>query len=266
MNYPIVMTIAGSDSGGGAGIQADLKTITANGGFGTSVITALTAQNTLRVNSIMPVPIDFIEKQFRSITDDFNVQALKTGMLHNADVIDVVYKCLETSDIPHYVLDPVMIATSGDKLILEDTVKALKERLIPIATIITPNLAEAATLLERPITTLPEMEQAANDLLAFGSDAVLVKGWKYVDDLGINMICDILVRVNAELPTIYNKQMSLVNDFHGTGCTLSAAIATHLASGLSIRDAVTEAEKYMKNVISRSEEHRIGTGCRALLH
>lgn len=172
----VVMTIAGSDSGAGAGIQADLKTISALDGYGTTVIAALTAQNTQKVYNVLPVSTDFIEEQFNAITSDFNVKAIKTGMLPNCEAIKCVAKLIKNSKIKHVVVDPVMMATSGDKLALEDTANAFKDTLFPLATVVTPNWFEVKQLVDISIDNLYDAFLAGSAFLEFGSKYVLIKG------------------------------------------------------------------------------------------
>jgi len=234
-NGPVVMTIAGSDSGAGAGIQADLKTISALDGYGTTVITALTAQNTMGVDGIFAVPIDFIEKQFLSITTDFDVNAVKTGMLHNNEVVNCVANLFISSKIDYLVVDPVMIATSGDKLITEETIDCLIKKLFPLATIITPNLKEAELILNIKINSIDEMINASKYLLEFGSEAVLLKGGHFNEtNDNTKKIYDIFYSKKNVSPLVYTKPKINTKNLHGTGCTLSAALATFLSKEIGI--------------------------------
>ena len=268
IDIPIIMTIAGSDSGAGAGIQADLKTISALEGYGTTVITAITAQNTCGVSGIHPIPLSMIDQQFFALTSDFNVKAIKTGMLQGVDVIATVAKCISESKIKNFVLDPVMIATSGDKLVFEDTVLALISKLFPLAKIITPNLYEAEILLNRKINTLDEMQKAAFDLLKFNSFAVLLKGGHLQFDatVGEQKIFDILVTAEKTSPIIFENDRIKTNNTHGTGCSLSAAIATFLAKEQNLETAIKNSEDYIHKAILAGAELKLGKGNGPLWH
>lgn len=263
-----VMTIAGSDSGGGAGIQADLKTIAALGGYGTSVITALTAQNTLGVNGIFPVPTDFVGLQFDAILSDFNVKAIKTGMLLNSDIISYVAILIRDSGIKCFVLDPVMVATSGDKLSVGGVCQTLLTELIPLATIITPNIYEAELLLGRSIATLPVAEQAAKDLLGCGCRSVIVKGGHlHLEDNPDEIVDIFAMKEGSNITTLCHKKSKIItNNLHGTGCTFSAALATLLASGYGPLEAFYEAQKYIENAIHAGANLQLGKGHGPLWH
>ena len=258
---PIAMTIAGSDSGGGAGIQADLKTFSALGVYGCSAITSLTAQNTLGVQGVYPIKPEFVQAQIQSVLSDIQVNAIKTGMLANADIISAIAKSLEQySHIP-LVLDPVMVATSGDRLLAEDAVQILIEELIPRATILTPNLLEAAALLNQPIAkNLSQMKQQALQLLAMGAQAVLMKGGHGGDEKAT----DLLVTLTEELP--FSAPRIATRNTHGTGCTLASAIAAGLAKKLSLQEAVAQAKDYLHNALLRSNELNIGKGAGPVHH
>lgn len=266
-NINTIMSIAGSDSGGGAGIQADLKTIAALGGYGTTVITALTAQNTLGVDGVLPVSPDFIESQFNAIAADFDVRAVKTGMLPNRDVVCCVAELLKRSNINHFVLDPVMVSTSGAALSTEGVLSALLFSLIPQATILTPNIYEAEALLGRSISTLEGATEAAIDLLSYGSEAVIIKGGHL--ELGNpGEIIDVFIskgRGNGK-PVHYIKPKIITENLHGTGCTLSAALATLLAAGLSPLEAFYEAQVYISGAIAAGANLQLGKGHGPLWH
>lgn len=240
-----VLTIAGSDSGGGAGIQADLKTVTALGGYGTSAITALTAQNTLGVTGVMPVPPAFIVQQIEVVLQDIGADAIKTGMLHSADVIEAVADALTRlgASVP-LVIDPVMVAASGATLLQEEAVTALKESLLPLAGLLTPNLPEAEKLLGHPIKGVEEMRAAAQELRAFGPQAVLLKG----GHMEGNELVDVLA--TAEGVETFTTTRIPTDHTHGTGCTLASAIATGLAQGLMLRDSVIRARAYLQKAIA----------------
>ena len=252
---PIALTIAGSDSGGGAGIQADLKTFSALGAYGASVITALTAQNTQTVSAIHEVPPSFITEQLMSVLGDLTVTAIKVGMLASPDIIHAVADVLKQHrDIP-VVLDPVMVAKSGDSLLSDDALGALKERLCPLATVITPNLPEAAKLLAcDEAVNEAEVRQQAQELIETGVAAVLVKG----GHLSGNMSTDILIS-NGSILEFPHTRIDTKNT-HGTGCTLSSAIAAGLAKGSDLETAVAGAQSYVHDAICAADELRIGHG------
>jgi hydroxymethylpyrimidine/phosphomethylpyrimidine kinase len=262
-NPSVCLSVAGSDSGAGAGIQADLKTMSALGTYGTSVIVALTAQNTLGVDAVLVVPPDFIEKQFTSVVSDFEVKAMKTGMLPNVETIKVVADCIRSANIKNYVLDPVMVATSGDNLALEETAAAIVKYLFPLAAIITPNIPEAETLLNRKISNENEMIRAANDLCDIGANAVLLKGGHLQD---MNEIADVFLSKNDLNPILHRKRYVQTQNTHGTGCTLSSAVASFLADGEILPAAVAKAEEYMEEVISQSSAIKVGHGHGPLWH
>lgn len=256
-HYARALTIAGSDSGGGAGIQADLKTFAANGCYGMSVITALTAQNTVAVRSIFAVPIEMVRDQMEAVLTDIGADAVKIGMLFSPLLIRTVAEGLRTwaPGLP-VVLDPVMVAQSGDKLLKQEAVAALKEELIPLAHLITPNLPEAEVLLGRAIATEAEMEAAARDLAGLGSANALIKGGHMEgtesDDLLYLGAEQRLHRFSGErIPTRNN---------HGTGCTLSSAIAAGIAKGLDLVEAVGQAKTYISAAIRAGADYRIGQG------
>ena len=254
-NTPIALTIAGSDSGGGAGIQADLKTFSALGAYGASVITALTAQNTQTVSAIHEVPPAFITEQLNCVLSDLTVTAIKVGMLASPDIIDAVADVLEQHrDIP-VVLDPVMVAKSGDSLLSDDALGALKARLCPLATVITPNLPEAAKLLAcDEATNEAAVHQQAQALINTGIAAVLVKG----GHLSGQMSNDVLI-YDSHTVEFPHTRIDTKNT-HGTGCTLSSAIAAGLAKGEDLELAVTRAQAYVHEAIRAADELHIGHG------
>ncbi len=237
-----VLTIAGSDSGGGAGIQADIKTITALGGFGMSVITALTAQNTLGVQGIHEVPLDFIEQQFDSVVTDIGVDAAKTGMLANPEVVRLVARKVKEYGMENLVVDPVMVAKGGARLIRDDARSALVKELIPCARIVTPNIPEAEVLVGRPIVTVDDMIEAARAIATMGTENVLVKGG-HREESALDVLFE-----GGRIHEFSADRLDTPNT-HGTGCTLSAAIATGLARGLSLYDAVAQAKEYITTAI-----------------
>ena len=237
-----VLTIAGSDSGGGAGIQADLKTITALGGFGMSVITALTAQNTLGVQGIHEVPIDFVEKQFDSVASDIGIDAAKTGMLSSSEIMQSVAKKIREYKVEKLVVDPVMVAKGGAMLIREEAKKTLIETLLPLALIITPNVPEAEELSGVKITTVAEMKKSAEIINRMGAENVFVKGGHLSGD-ALDILYD-----GKDFYEFVSERIE-TKDTHGTGCTTSAAIATGLAQGMNVYDAVKRAKEYITTAI-----------------
>lgn len=259
--YHRVLTIAGSDSGGGAGVQADLKTFSALGCYGMSVITALTAQNTKAVTGIHPVPPAFIAQQIDAVMEDIGADAVKIGMLHSPEVINTVTERLKHYNVANIVVDPVMIAKSGDKLLREDAVEALKTALIPISTLITPNLPEAAVLLQRPTQSItqadiPHLETACKELVTLGSRAVLLKGGHLESKLNVDILYS---KTDNTLCHFEAKRIDTVNT-HGTGCTLSSAIASQLAKGHNIREAIQGAKEYITRAIEVGAGYRLGSG------
>jgi hydroxymethylpyrimidine/phosphomethylpyrimidine kinase len=259
--YTRVLSIAGSDSGGGAGIQADLKTFAALGCYGMTAITALTAQNTLGVSAIHGVPPDMLKAQLSAVLDDIGVDAVKIGMLHAPDIVRTVAWALKHYGVKQVVLDPVMVATSGDRLIAPDTVQVLVDELFPLATVVTPNLDEAALLLGRPITAAAQLETAARDLLAMGAPAVLLKGGHLPGD----EVADLLVSGPGPAQRLASPRISSRNT-HGTGCTLSSAIAAHLALGEPLERAVALARRYILQAIAMGADVYTGAGHGPLNH
>ena len=253
--YARALTIAGSDSGGGAGIQADLKTFAALGCYGLSVITALTAQNTTAVTGIMPVPPAFIAKQMEAVLSDIGADAVKIGMLHSAEVIEQVAKTLTQFRVKTIVLDPVMVAKSGDKLLQDEAVDALKAYLLPIASVITPNLPETSVLLGRPVETLADMQQAAIDLAILCPGAILVKGGHLPADESTD-----LLYLSANDQHWFPTSRIQTENSHGTGCTLSSAITAGLARSLSIVDAVAAAKGYLTQALRAGVAYELGHG------
>ncbi len=249
------LTIAGSDSGGGAGIQADLKTFSALGVYGASVITALTAQNTREVRAIHDLPADFITAQIDTVLDDIPMDAVKIGMLGREEIIDAVAASLRARRPGPVVVDPVMVAKSGDRLLLPDAVAALRDRLVPLATIITPNVHEAGVLLERPApTNEDEMADACQALLALGPNSVLVKGGHLDTGESVDLFADQGGCVRLAAPRVDT------DNTHGTGCTLSSAIAAFIARGESLAHAVRSAKDYVTAAIRSADRLAVGGG------
>ena len=252
---PVAVTIAGSDSGGGAGIQADLKTFSALGVYGASVITALTAQNTLGVQGIHDVPPGFVAQQIDSVFSDLAVQAVKIGMLSRPGVIEAVASGLERHGATRVVLDPVMVAASGDRLLAPEAVESLRRRLPPQALLVTPNLPEAAAILDEPVAETEEaMRAQAERILALGAGAVLVKGGHAGGPESVDILVDAQGVRRFPAPRIKTRNT------HGTGCTLSSAIAAGLARGLPLAEAVAAAKAFITAAIGASHRLRVGHG------
>ncbi len=250
-----VLSIAGSDSGGGAGIQADIKTITALGGYAATVITAITAQNTLGVRDIHPVPVEIIRSQMDAVLEDIGADCIKTGMLASAEIIEAVYERLVALG-PHIprVIDPVMVATSGAQLIDEGAVTALKARLIPGAALLTPNIPEAEVLSGMKITDIEAMKLAGRALLGLGAKTVLVKGGHMTGA----QVQDVLL--SQQGVEIFSSPRIDTLHTHGTGCTLASAIATGLAQGMGLTDAVRRARAYVQVAIGTAPGFGAGQG------
>jgi len=241
--YPRALTIAGSDSGGGAGIQADLKTFHNLGVFGMSAITALTAQNTLGIQGILGVSPEFLELEIRSVLTDIGTDAVKTGMLLNSALTRCTARLLKEFNLERIVVDPVMVAKDGSRLLEEDTIDVLRNELIPLAAIITPNLDEAGVLVKRAIHNHEEMRDAAKEIAALGAKSVLVKGGHLKGASAVDIFFDGKKCEQLESPYIRTQNT------HGTGCALSAAIAAYLALGKSTRDAVRLAKNYVTEAL-----------------
>ena len=255
-HYHRVLTIAGSDSGGGAGIQADLKTFAANGCYGMSVITALTAQNTMGVTAIHAVPVDFVAAQMEAVLLDIGADAVKIGMLFSPELIRTVADGLRRFAVKNIVLDPVMVAQSGDKLLQDEAVAALKQELIPLASLITPNLPEASVLLDREIADQMALEAAAVDLGKLGCANVLIKG----GHLEGETCTDCLYFGDEERLITLPGDRIVTRNNHGTGCTLSSAIASYLAWGEDMEAAVRMGKDYITSAILAGAEYEIGHG------
>ncbi|TOM91281.1 bifunctional hydroxymethylpyrimidine kinase/phosphomethylpyrimidine kinase [Vibrio parahaemolyticus] len=253
---PIVLTIAGSDSGGGAGIQADIKAMSATGSFACSVITAITSQNTQGVSAIFPIPLDHVESQLDAVFTDLNIVAVKVGMLADSNIIKVVASKIRQYQPKHLVIDPVMVATSGDLLLEQSAISTLKEELIPLADIITPNLPEGAALTGKPVPqSEAEMSDMIDDLRALGAKAILLKGGHLEEDENSN---DLLIMQNSA-KLISAKRFPTQNT-HGTGCTLSSAIASYLGQGNNLHKAVHLGKQYISQAIAHADELEVGKG------
>ncbi len=240
---PSVLTIAGSDSSGGAGIQADLKTYAALGVYGMSAITALTAQNTMRVDEIHYVPPQIVAAQIDAIASDIRPQAVKTGMLANAEIVEVVADRMRKHAFPNVVVDPVMVAKSGDRLLRPDAIQALRERLFPLAAVVTPNLPEAEALLGRELRSDEDIREGARDLVGMGPEAVVIKGGHRRADAAVDIFYDGR-RIHE-----FSAQWIDTTSTHGTGCTFASAIAAYLAHGESLFDAVRQAKAYLTDAL-----------------
>lgn len=250
-----VLIVAGSDSGGGAGVQADIKAVSAAGGYAATAITALTVQNTLGVSAVHPVPLDIIEGQMRAVLDDIGADAVKTGMLAKADVVRLVARVLRESapDIP-LVLDPVMVATSGDVLLAEDAISAVREELLPVAALVTPNAPEAEKLTGLNVSNVGEQAEAGRALVEAGAKAALVKGGHLTGPV----VHDVLVTAK-EMRVFESPRIDTTNT-HGTGCTLASAIAARIALGQPLSEAVEGAGRYLHEAIVRAPGFGSGHG------
>lgn len=257
----IALAIAGSDPSGGAGIQADLKTFSALGAYGAAVITALTAQNTQGVQGVMAVPAEFIGRQIDSIFADMQVGAVKIGMLPSVEAIDAVAEALVRHTVKTLILDPVMVATSGDRLIPSEAVRRLRDTLLPLALVVTPNLPETAALLgEANASDEAGLADQATRLLALGPGAVLAKGGHLAGPSSTDILAERGGSVRFEAPRHPTRNT------HGTGCTLSSAIAALMARGLPLHDAVREAKRYLSGAIAAADELAIGRGAGPVHH
>lgn len=259
--YPTALTIAGSDSGGGAGIQADLKTFSALGVYGTSAITSITAQNTVGVSAILPIEPQMVEAQCNAVFSDIGIDAVKLGMLNTSDIIDVVADVLIRYAPKWIVLDPVMVATSGDSLIENNCVERIIKRLLPLAPIVTPNIDEAILLTKMKIESLDDMLLAAQKLLDMGAKAVLMKG----GHLNTQMLTDILLTREGQ-PLYLNTQKIDTPNTHGTGCTYSSAIAAYLAKGENLVVSVKKAKEFIHQAIVSGADVYVGKGHGSVNH
>jgi hydroxymethylpyrimidine/phosphomethylpyrimidine kinase len=259
--YARVLSIAGSDSGGGAGIQADLKTMAALGCYGMTAITAITAQNTRGVRAIQALAPELLAAQIDAVVEDIGVDAVKIGMLHDAAVVRVVAQAIRRHRFAHVVLDPVMVATSGDRLIAEDTLTVLVQELFPFAHLITPNLDEAGWLLGQDIRDAAALEPAARALQALGAPAVLLKGGHLPGPQVIDLLLDADGRVQR-----WQAERIASRNTHGTGCTLSSAIACQLALGQPLGQAVIAARAYVRAALLAGADLQLGQGHGPLNH
>ncbi|MGB0663071.1 MAG: bifunctional hydroxymethylpyrimidine kinase/phosphomethylpyrimidine kinase [Pontibacterium sp.] len=263
-NTPIALTIAGSDSGGGAGIQADIKAMSATGSYACSVITALTAQNTLGVTGVLPVADTFIQQQFDAVFSDLDIKAVKIGMLGDVATIKAVAAAIKKYQPAYVVLDPVMVATSGDLLLETDAVDTLIKELLPLAHVITPNLHEANALLGRDPKALPQsdadMREVCQQLMSLGCQSVLLKGGHQEGDMATDYW-----QSADEVQTFSHPRIATENT-HGTGCTLSASIASYLAQGASMAEAIRQSKDYLHGAIAHANDLEIGAGAGPVHH
>lgn len=236
---PVALTIAGSDSGGGAGIQADLKSFHAFGVFGTSALTAVTVQNTRGVSGVHPIPVEVVRAQIRAVAEDLHPAACKSGMLATAELVRAVAESIREHSLPHYVLDPVMVASSGDRLLDEDAERTVADELVPLAALVTPNLDEAAILVRAPVEDLDGMRRAAAALVEMGARAALLKGGHLRSSELVDVLFDGRDWHEWRRPKLDTRNT------HGTGCTLSAAVAAGLAHGRPLTRAVEDALGYV---------------------
>ena len=255
--YPIVLSIAGSDSSGGAGIQADLKTFSALGVYGTTAITAITAQNTLGVHAQHPIPAEMVYNQIVAVLDDLHPSFVKIGMLSNPEIVMAVADALSKYPLS-IVLDPVMVSSSGHRLLSVEAQEVIKQNLFPMATLITPNLPEMEALTGFPLSTYKEKEKAARCLMNSGAKAILLKGGHEEGDVKT----DILFSNSATgiQSAMFTSETVATRNIHGTGCTLSSAITAFLARGLALEEAIVEAKKYISNAIQSGANIAIGHG------
>lgn len=254
--YKKVLTIAGSDSGGGAGIQADIKTISACGCYAMSAITAITVQNTTGVSGIHPVPAQTVSEQISAVLDDIGADAVKIGMLHSSEIIKTVKNDLVKHKIKTVILDPVMVAASGDKLLQDEAIETLKNELIPLAMVITPNIPEAEILLGKKIRSPEEMAIMAKELSLNRTVSVMLKG----GHLTTNELTDIFYNADDDqILEMKSKRVDTQNT-HGTGCTLSSAIASFIALGLPLNDAIRKADDYIHKAIKSGAGYTTGKG------
>lgn len=254
--YPRVLTIAGSDSGGGAGIQADIKTISATGAYAASAITAVTVQNTLGVEAVHPIPLEILGAQIDAVLSDIGADAVKIGMLHSDKVVELVREKLLAHNVRNIVLDPVMVATSGHRLIEESAIEVLVNRLVPMARVITPNIPEAEILAGQKISCQADLPEVARKLSCGGRVSVLMKAGHLVEedltDYFYNAEQDYMIE-------LHSRRIHSANT-HGTGCTLSSAFASYLAQGLDLDDAAVAAKNYIAAAIESGADYQIGHG------
>lgn len=257
-----VLTIAGSDSGGGAGIQADIKAISATGSYAASAVTAVTVQNTLGVHGVFPVPVDVITGQIEAVLSDIGADAVKIGMLHSSEVVVAVAEALRRFSVRNVVLDPVMVSTSGHRLIEESAVLTLKEELIPLARVITPNIPEAEILVGHSIPRQDDLPEVARELSMDGRVSVLLKAGHLTDDV----LTDIFYNAETGETLALSSERLHTRNTHGTGCTLSSAFASFLAQGCALNEAAHKAKDYISEAIRRGADLEFGSGHGPVCH
>ena len=265
--YIAVLTIAGSDCSGGAGIQADIKTISALGCYAASAITAVTVQNTQGVTAVHAVPPEIVAGQIRAVMDDIKPKAVKIGMVNDAETIKAIADTLADYDIEHIVVDPVMVSTSGSKLMQDDAIKVFIEKLLPMSTLITPNIYEAEILAGKKITDEDAMNDVAGEILSKGAEAVLIKGGHIEGDKKVDLLYNAIRKTEARSSEItmmigdsFESETVETRNTHGTGCTLSAAIASNLAMGLGINKAIDKAKYWLTSALIAGADVEIGSG------
>ena len=265
--YIAVLTIAGSDCSGGAGIQADIKTISALGCYAASAITAVTVQNTQGVTAVHAVPPEIVAGQIRAVMDDIKPKAVKIAMVNDAETIKAIADALADYDIEHIVVDPVMVSTSGSKLMQDDAIKVFIEKLLPMSTLITPNIYEAEILAGKKITDEDAMNDVAGEILSKGAEAVLIKGGHIEGDKKVDLLYNAIRKTEARSSEItmmigdsFESETVETRNTHGTGCTLSAAIASNLAMGLGINKAIDKAKYWLTSALIAGADVEIGSG------
>ena len=259
-HYPVVLSIAGSDCSGGAGIQADIKTISALGGYAASAITAVTVQNTVGVRAVHVVPAEIVCGQIEAVMEDLHPDAVKIGMVSEEETVRAIADCLRKFRPEHVVYDPVMVSTSGRKLMNDAAIEIIKKELFPLTTLLTPNLDEVEVLTGKKIVVLEDMQQVARELSAIYRTAVLIKGGHWPGDEMQDILC-----ADGNL-FIYKEKKIVSKNLHGTGCTLSSSIATYLALGYTMNEAVGKAKNYLSKAIDAGKEIVAGKGNGPLCH
>ena len=259
--HPVILSIAGSDCSGGAGIQADIKTISALGGYAASAITAITVQNTLGVRAVQSISPDMVRGQIEAVMDDLQPVAIKIGMINDIQIVRVISDCLQKYSPAYVVYDPVMVSTSGRKLMTDEAIEEIKKELLPLVTLITPNIDEAKVLTGKSIHNIQDMQAAAKMLTDDYQTNILLKGGHLEGD---NM-CDLL-HTSEFIYHIYEEKKIESHNLHGTGCTLSSAIATYLAKGYPMRESIQHAKTYITQAIIAGNELNIGHGNGPLWH
>ncbi|WP_294479616.1 bifunctional hydroxymethylpyrimidine kinase/phosphomethylpyrimidine kinase [uncultured Bacteroides sp.] len=260
-HHPVILSIAGSDCSGGAGIQADIKTISALGGYAATAITAITVQNTLGVSAVQPISPEIVRGQIEAVMEDLQPVAVKIGMVNDIQIVGVISDCLRKYAPKYVVYDPVMVSTSGRKLMTDEAVEEIKKKLLPLVTLITPNIDEAAVLTGKNIQNVQDMKMAARKLTDEFQTSILIKGGHLEGD----KMCDLLHTSEMNYH-IYEEEKIETTNLHGTGCTLSSAIATYLAKGYPMREAIQYAKVYITRAIMAGKDLHIGHGNGPLWH